>query len=128
MTGLPLQGVSILLVDDDPRVRGLYTMVLREAGAMVTTSRTAVEAVQLADLQRTDIVVTDLRMPGRDGVWLLQQLKADMATLPVIVITGDAETPSDEDLRNLGFAQVLRKPLILSCLTPTVSDVLRSAR
>src|SRR5262245_48301417 len=127
MAGFPLQGLNILVVDDDPRVRRLYAIVLREAGATVTASGTAAEAVQLADLQPTDVVVTDLRMPGHDGIWLLRQLKSHMPTMPVIVVTGDTEAPGDEDLRSLGFAKVLRKPLILSCLTAAVSDAVRRA-
>ena len=125
MTGLPLQGVNILVVDDDPRVRGLYAMVLREAGATVTASGTAAEAVQLADLQPVDVVLTDLRMPGHDGIWLLHQLKSHMPATSVILVTGDAEAPEDGDLRSLGFAKVLHKPLILSRLTAAVSDVVR---
>ena len=126
MAGFPLQGLNILVVDDDPRVRGLYAIVLREAGATVTASGTAAEAVQLADLRPTDVVVTDLRMPGHDGIWLLHQLKSHMPTMPVIVVTGDTEA-GDEDLSSLGFAKVLRKPLILSCLTATVLEVVRRA-
>jgi DNA-binding NtrC family response regulator len=123
MNGLPLEGVKILVVDDDPRVRSLYAIVLREAGAMVTASGTAAEAVHLADLEPADVVITDLRMPGYDGIWLLHQLKAHRPALPVILVTGDGEAPRDEDLRGLGFAKILRKPLILSYLTATVSDV-----
>ena len=125
MNRVPLQGVNILVVDDDARTRGLYAMVLREAGATVTASGTAAEAVQLSDLQPANVVITDLRMPGHDGIWLLDQLKAHRPALPVIVITGDADAPGDEDLRSVGFAKILRKPLILSCLTATVSDVVR---
>jgi two-component system, NtrC family, nitrogen regulation response regulator GlnG len=91
-------------------VRGLYALALREEGATVIASGTAAEAVQLADLQPADVVVTDLRMPLHDGVWLLQQLKSYMPTIPVILITGDADAPGDEDLRGLGFAKILRKP------------------
>ena len=100
-------------------------MVLREAGATVTASGAAAEAVQLADLQPADVVLTDLRMPGHDGIWLLHQLKSHMPATSVILVTGDAEAPEDGDLRSLGFAKVLHKPLILSRLTAAVSDVVR---
>ena len=71
-----VEGVNIVVVDDDPRVRGLYAVVLREAGAIVTASGTAAEAIYLANLEPNDVVITDLRMPEHDGIWLLQQLKA----------------------------------------------------
>jgi CheY-like chemotaxis protein len=127
MNPLALQGLNILVVDDDPRVRGLYAMVLREAGATVTASGAATEAVQLADLHVPDVVVTDLRMPGHDGVWLLQELKRRMQALPVIVVTGGLEGLGRDDLLNLGFAETLRKPMVLSHLAATVARVVGRA-
>jgi CheY-like chemotaxis protein len=127
MNPLALQGLNILVVDDDPRVRGLYAMVLREAGATVTASGAATEAVQLADLHVPDVVVTDLGMPGHDGVWLLQELKRRMQALPVIVVTGGLEGLGRDDLLNLGFAETLRKPMVLSHLAATVARVVGRA-
>ena len=125
MNRLALKGLNILVVDDDPRVRGLYAMVLREAGATVTLSGAATEAVQLADLHPPDVVVTDLRMPRHDGVWLLQEAKRRMPGTPVIVVTGALDAPGDNRLLNLGFAESLHKPLVLSQLAEAVARVLR---
>ena len=125
MNPLALQGLNVLVVDDDPRVRGLYVMVLREGGATVIASGAATEAVQLADLHLPDVVVTDLRMPRHDGVWLLQELKRRMPTIPVIVVTGALDAPGRDDLLSLGFAESLRKPLLLSDLAETVAHVAR---
>jgi CheY-like chemotaxis protein len=125
MNRLALQGLNILVVDDDPRVRGLYGIVLREAGAVVTASGTAKEAVQLAELHPPDVVVTDVRMPGHDGIWLLHQLKSRMPTIPVIVVTGAPDAPSLDELQRLGFAEILRKPVVLSRLAATVAHVAR---
>ena len=122
---LSLLGINILIVDDDPRVRGLYAIVLREAGATVTASGTASEAVELSALQQPDVVVTDLVMPGHDGVWLFEQLSARISATPVIVVTGDADAPNDDYLVRLGFAAVLRKPVILSRLTDTVGRLVQ---
>jgi CheY-like chemotaxis protein len=127
MNPLALQGLNILVVDDDPRVRGLYAMALREAGATVTVSGAATEAVQFVDLHPPDVVVTDLHMPGHDGVWLLQELKRRMRTLPVIVVTGGLEAVGRDDLLSLGFAETLRKPLVVSHLAATVAHVVGRA-
>jgi DNA-binding NtrC family response regulator len=116
-------GLNVLVVDDDPRVRGLYAMVLREAGATVTASGEATEAVQLAEAYSPDVVVTDLRMPRHDGIWLLQELKRRMPAIPVIVVTGGLDVPGREDLVSLGFTETLRKPLVLSHLAATVARV-----
>ena len=125
MSRLALQGLNVLVVDDDPRVRGLYAMVLREAGATVSAAGTATEAIQLADLHPPDVVVTDLRMPQHDGLWLLQEVKRRMPRIPVIVVTGALDAPSDDHLHSLGFAESLHKPLVLSQLTEAVARVVR---
>jgi CheY-like chemotaxis protein len=125
MNHLALQGLNILVVDDDPRVRGLYAIVLREAGATVTESGAATEALQLTDLHPPDVVVTDLRMPRHDGVWLLQELKQRMPAIPVIVVTGALDAPGRDHLLSLGFAERLHKPLIPSHLAETVARVVR---
>ena len=129
MKHLALRGVHIIVVDDDSSVRALYAIVLREAGATVVASGTASEAIQLAELlQPGDVVVTDVCMPERDGVWLLQELITRMPAVSVIAITGDANAPEDDHLLDLGFAEVLRKPIILSRLTSTVAHVVKLHR
>src|SRR5205814_3550245 len=126
MNPFELRGLHVLVVDDDPRVRGLYTTVLRQAGATVTSSGMATEAVQLTDLERPDVVVTDLQMPRHDGIWLLQELKARMPAVPVIVVSGYVGPPDRKRLLGLGFAEVLSKPLPLSELTTIVAQVVQA--
>lgn len=119
----PLRGVMTLVVDDDPGVRGLYVVVLRQAGATVTSSGVASEAVKLIDLCAPDVVITDLQMPTHDGIWLLREIKARLPGVPVIVVSGHIDSARLVHLRRLGFADVLAKPLPLSELTKTVARV-----
>lgn len=121
MNRLALEGLHVLVVDDDPVVRGLYVTVLRQAGATVTSSGTAREAVLQTDVEAPDVVVTDLRMPGEDGIWLLRELKARMPTVPVIVVSGNVEGAAREHLLGLGFAAILQKPVAVSRLIATVA-------
>ncbi len=123
MAPTSLAGVTILVVDDDPGVRGLYVTVLRQAGASVMSSGVASEAVGLSELQPPDVVITDLRMPGHDGIWLLGELKTRNPGLPVILISGHVEESRRDKLLELGFANVLTKPLPLSDLANAVARV-----
>jgi CheY-like chemotaxis protein len=116
-----LNGLRILLVDDDPIVRALYVYVLQEAGAAVVSSGLATEALQLIDLQAPDAVVTDLKMPEHDGIWLLEELRARLPGVPVIAVSGRLHDAGLVDLRRLGFFDVLAKPIGLSVLTETVA-------
>lgn len=120
-----LRGVTALVVDDDAGVRSLYVVVLRQAGATVTSSGVASEALELIDLQAPDVVVTDLHMPTHDGVWLLRQVKARLPGVPVILVSGYIDDAQLAQLRRLGFADVLAKPLPVSELTHTVERVIR---
>jgi len=122
-----LHGRVVLVVDDDPAVRGLYVAVLREAGATVISSGVATEAIALSELRPLDVVITDLRMPGHDGIWLLGQLKARMPAVPVIVVSGYIEPSSREHLLDLGFAEVLSKPLPLAELAASAARLAASA-
>ena len=67
-------------------------------------------------------------MPGRDGIWLLRELKARMPTVPVIVISGNMESMARTQLLDLGFAETLRKPLPLSDLVRAIADAARTTR
>jgi two-component system C4-dicarboxylate transport response regulator DctD len=116
-----LNGLRILLVDDDPVVRALYVCVLQEAGAAVVSSGRATEALQLIDLQVPHAIVTDLKMPERDGIWLLEELKARLPGVPVIAVSGRLHDAGVVDLQRLGFFDVLSKPIGLSVLTETVA-------
>jgi CheY-like chemotaxis protein len=117
-----LQRLVVLVVDDDPTVRWLYCDVLRQAGATVTSSAAATEVVEIIDVLPPDVVITDLCMPGHDGIWLLRELKARMPQVPVILVSGHVE-PSRDQLLALGFAEVLSKPLPLAHLVTVVARV-----
>jgi DNA-binding NtrC family response regulator len=116
-----LQGTRVLIVDDDPVVRGLYAFVLQDARATVISSGLATEALGLIDLQEPDAVVTDLQMPGRDGIWLLGEIRHRLPGVPVIAVSGHLDMSSLVDLHQLGFSAVLRKPIGLSELTNAVA-------
>ena len=123
MASATLDGLNVLVVDDDPTVRGLYATVLRQAGAVVTSSGVATEALALVDLRTPNVVVTDLRMPGHDGIWLLRELKLRLPSVPVIAVSGRVGPADRDELLGLGFAEVLAKPLPLSDLATTVARV-----
>jgi CheY-like chemotaxis protein len=85
------------------------------------SSGLATEALQLIDFDAPDAVVTDLKMPEHDGIWLLRQLKARLPDVPVIAVSGRLHDAGLLDLRRLGFFDVLAKPIGLSILTETVA-------
>jgi response regulator RpfG family c-di-GMP phosphodiesterase len=100
--------LKVLVVDDDPRLRLLLKTTLASDEYAVEEAASAEEAIELARFFRPRVVVADLGLPGRDGLWLSGQLKLQDAETAVIVLTG-ADTPV-EAVERAGADGLLRKP------------------
>src|SRR5262245_58739718 len=83
-----LVGIHVLVVEDHDDSRDLWERVLRYAGALVTATHSARQALELCASVRPDVVVTDLSMPEDDGIWLVEQLLARGEQMPVIAVSG----------------------------------------
>jgi CheY-like chemotaxis protein len=110
-----LDGIHVLVVDDDADTRELAVQALEHYGALVTTVPSATQAVKALERFLPDIVVSDLAMPGEDGYWLLREIRAmpgeRARRIRVIAVTAfGSEHPRDRAL-NAGFDEYLRKPL-----------------
>ena len=116
----------VLVVDDQPLLRDVQVLLLREAGYVATALAGAREALdRLADL-RPDLIVLDLSMPDMDGYQFLRRLRADeiWGALPVIVATGlsaEEMDPIEDDCR------VLAKPFTDVALLSSVRRLIGDA-
>src|SRR5438876_7990254 len=81
----------ILLVDDEPAILEIFSLLLREAGYRVDTAEHAVAAMCAVVRARPDLVLADIRMPIVDGKGLVAELKSsrDTKDVPVVAITGN---------------------------------------
>ena len=84
----PLSGIHVLVVDDDTDARDVFKTVLSFLGALTTARESASSALALLTLVTPDVIVTDLRMPWRDGHWLLEQVRVSGRGIPVVAVTG----------------------------------------
>src|SRR5262245_7724917 len=87
----PLAGMHLLVVDDNRDARVIYKAILMHCGALVTAVPSAAAAARALRQMRPDVVITDLSMPGHDGLWLGRWLRRrEMKTgihIPTIAIT-----------------------------------------
>jgi two-component system CheB/CheR fusion protein len=120
---VPLRGVRILLVEDHDDTREAMSAYLTMSGALVLSAPTALEA--LPQIVMCDVVVTDLAMSGRDGRWLVDQVRMSARPVPVIAVTGYDQ---DFDLSQAHFARVLTKPVEAEDLTQEILKVLGRRR
>lgn len=118
----------ILVVDDEQVVCELAESILRSAGHETERAMDGTQAVELATRTDFDLIVTDIFMPGEDGLGLLRQLRTLHPSLPVLVFTGKADASFDalDFAEKLGAAAVLRKPLERGSLLAAVDRVLTS--
>ena len=98
----------ILVVDDNESVLGVMTTVLESAGYRLDSTRDAESAAELLDANAYDCVVSDVVMPGKGGLWLLQQVRQQHPTTPVVLVTGSAAPGLRADAR--GAHAWLEKP------------------
>jgi two-component system response regulator FixJ len=101
--------VTVHIVDDDDAVRRSLRFLLEVAGLSVATYASGAELLR-ADLSRAGCVLTDMRMPGTDGLQLQAQLAARGVRLPVILMTGHADVPLAVQALKAGAADFLEKP------------------
>ena len=100
---------KILVVDDEESMVQFMTVLLRREGYEVMTAASGPQALELLQESSVDAVVTDLKMPGMDGIELLDRIKKLDETLPVIIMTAYASQRSAIDALNLGAFQYLEK-------------------
>jgi EAL domain-containing protein (putative c-di-GMP-specific phosphodiesterase class I)/ActR/RegA family two-component response regulator len=104
-------GCRILIVDDEPTVARGLRRLLRAEGYIVDCADAAAEALALVERWEYDLVITDIGLPGRSGVELLQELKLNEPDLPVVLMTGAPEIQSAIHAFDYGAFHYLLKPL-----------------
>ena len=101
---------SILVVDDEPNYLIVLSELLKDEGFEVFTAASGIDGLAIVDEVDLDIVVTDMQMPGMDGMQFLQEVKGRQADLPVIVITAFAEVDKAVRAMQAGAFSYLAKP------------------
>lgn len=105
-----LSGMRVLVVDDDPEARSLVTATLRQAGALVTTVRSAPDALSELKKTKVDIVLTDVAMPNIDGYQLAERIRelSDFGGIKLIALSA---FPILEGSNRAAFDAYLNKPI-----------------
>ncbi|MDP1853746.1 MAG: sigma-54 dependent transcriptional regulator [Candidatus Omnitrophota bacterium] len=102
----------ILVVDDEPLIRKSLHEILRLEGYKVISASSATEALQKIKENNVNIVITDVKMPGMDGIELLKAIKKDKPKVSVILITGHGNIETAVEAMKLGAFDYVTKPLV----------------
>ena len=110
------EGKRILVVEDDPGLRFTVTDTLEGMGFAVASADSGTEAIHRLHGERFDVVVTDLRLPGRDGMEVLREARCAVPPPSVVVMTGYGSVESAVEAMKAGAADYLTKPFPMDAL------------
>ncbi len=113
---------TILVVEDEDKLRRVLQLQLQSGGFGVLQAATAEEGLKLVD--GADLVLTDLKLPGMDGLEMLESLRRQNSTTPVIVMTAYASVEKAVEAMKAGAADFLTKPFSLDHLMAVVDRAL----
>lgn len=122
---MPTTKGFLLLVDDDPDLLKLLAIRLKASGYRVTTADSGERALAMLAAERPDLVVTDLRMTGIDGMQLFREIEASHGGLPVIILTAHGTIPEAVAATRQGVFGYLTKPYDPNDLLTQIEQALR---
>jgi two-component system, NtrC family, nitrogen regulation response regulator NtrX len=118
----------LLLIDDDPNTLASLSRAFRLAGHEATVCDNANRAIELLQTQRFDLILSDVVMPGKTGMELLEVLKKSGLQTPIVLISGQANIEMAVKATRLGALDFLEKPLTTDKLLLTVDNALKLSR
>jgi CheY-like chemotaxis protein len=120
---------KILVADDESHILHVVSLKLRNAGYHVLTARDGQEALEMAQSEKPDLIITDYHMPMLSGLELCRRLKQDPATsaIPAIMLTARGYQLDPSDTEHSGILRMLSKPFSPRQLLTTVNEVLLNA-
>ena len=119
---------DILIVDDEANTLASLARAFRLAGHEATVCDNAARALEMAKSRPFDLILSDVVMPNRDGLALLEDLKAAGVTSPVVMMSGQAHIEMAVKATRLGAIDFLEKPLSTDKLLLTVENALKLKR
>ncbi len=118
----------ILAVDDEPNMRRLLEIMLKQAGYQAVVASNGKEALEILQKEGADLVVSDLHMPGMDGLGLLSGMRDSEIDTPVIIVTAHGEIESAVKAMKLGASDYILRPFDLETLEMAMTKALDVSR
>ena len=115
---------KILVIDDESGIRDLLDTILRRKGYDVVLAESGRKGLELFRRERPDVIVLDLKMPGMDGLTVLQQVRSLNPKQPVIILTGARTAEAEQQARALGVTEFVEKEFSLHLLGDSLKRLL----
>ncbi len=118
----------ILVIDDEAAIRDSLKMILEYEGYEVLTAATGEEGIAQAEREAPDLVFLDVKMPGMDGLEVLQRLRHLVEVTPIVVVSGHGTVSTAVEATKLGAFDFIEKPLERERVLVTVRNAVDSRR
>lgn len=118
----------LLVVDDEANTLASLSRAFRLAGHDAVVCDNAMKGLELAKSETFDLILSDVVMPGKDGLWLLESLKNEGVATPVVMMSGQAHIEMAVRATRLGALDFLEKPIATEKLLLTLDNALRLQR
>ena len=123
----PPPAAHILVVDDDPDLLRLLTMRLQSWGYRTSTANSAEEALTRMAIAPPQLLLSDVRLPGKDGAALFEEMRSTQPTLPVILMTAHGTIPDAVQAMSRGVFAYLTKPFDSKDLREKIEQALKTS-
>lgn len=119
----------VLVIDDDAHMRHMVQLQMTKSGARVRVANHGQAGLDMANDERPDLIIVDYQMPVLDGYEMCMRLRADaeMANIPVIMLTGRGHKLSDEQLAQTNILHIMAKPFSAKALLAIAESLLEQA-
>ncbi len=119
-----MAGELILVVEDNEKNRVLFRDILQTRGYKTLEAETGEQAIVLLQKERPDLILMDIQLPGKDGITVTKEIKANEATrdIPVFALTSYAMKGDRERMMEAGFDAYMSKPIKVGEFLKTVDD------
>ena len=120
----------ILIIDDEPQIRSMLTLMLEREGYEVVEASDGVAGIKIYRQNPADLIITDLIMPNKDGIGMIIDLKKEFPDVKIIAMSGGGLNKPDGYLKGakkLGASCTLTKPIDREEMLRAVRDILKES-
>lgn len=118
-----IKGLKILVVEDDAAARAMLVMTLETLGAVITSASSVERALEIFKDKEFDVMLSDIGMHGKDGIELIQHIRARGNQIPAAALTAHESDDDVAEIMKAGYSMYLPKPIEMAYLVAAVADL-----